>query len=258
MLKRVWRIVAWLAPALMLAGCLSAPERPLRVFAAASLHEPFVAIGARYEKEHPGRKVEFQFAGTQILAAQIEQGAPADVFASADIAHMDAVHGKHLVGPPVLFAHNHLVVITPRSGTRVNSLADLAKPGVRIVLADESVPAGRYSRRAIASLGASGRYGPQFQRRAMENVASLETNVRGVLAKVALGEADAGIVYVTDARTEAGRLRRLEIPEESNPRADYPIAVVSRSSYKAAAEDFIRLTAGAEGQRILGRYGFAK
>lgn len=251
----VWLIVGL---ALLLGGCQSRPPGPLRVFAAASLREPFTEIGKKFEAENPSWKVEFQFAGSQALATQIEQGAPADVFASADRALMETLHNKHLVQPSVLFTHNRMVVITTQNNTRVRNLQDLAAPGVRLVLADENVPAGIYARRALTALGATGRYGADFQRRAMANVVSGETSVRGVLSKVALGEADAGIVYVTDARTEPDKVRQIPIPEDCNPRADYPIAVVTAAKRNQAAQDFIRFVAGAEGQEILARHGFEK
>lgn len=257
-LRKAYGVFLGLLMVLAAAGCGQKRDKPasLRVFAAASLREPFTEIGRKYEAAHPGRTVEFQFAGSQALAAQIEQGAPADVFASADLAHMDALHTKRLVEPSVLFTHNRMVVITPAGQTRVKDPGGLAAPGVRVVLAADTVPAGRYARKTIAALNATGQYGADFQRRALANVVSHETNVRGVLAKVALGEADAGIVYVTDAMTERDKVRPVDIPADCNPRADYPAAVVSATRHKRAAADFIHFLTGAEGQDILARHGF--
>jgi molybdate transport system substrate-binding protein len=225
----------------------------LHVFAAASLTDAFREIAAAYEKAHPGVRVELNFAGSQMLRTQIEQGAPADVFASADVVHAEALGRAGLLGPRRLFARNALVVVVPAAGGKVGRLADLAGPGVKIVIAGPSVPAGRYTSEVLARLGAD----PAFAARLQANVVSHETNVRAVLSKVVLGEADAGFVYATDAAAAKGKVRILEIPPRDNVTSEYPIAAVSRSAAPGPAQHFIALVMGAEGQAILRKHGFA-
>jgi molybdate transport system substrate-binding protein len=241
----------------------SAPERApapgtLTVFAAASLTEAFGELGRVAEQRSPGLTVRFNFAGSQQLVAQLQQGAPADVFASADQRWMTqaATHGL-LLGAPVMFARNRLAVIVPAANPgHVAGLRDLARPGTKLVLADVSVPAGRYSRDVLARLAAEPGFPADFAARALANVVSSEENVKAVVAKVQLGEADAGIVYrsdVTDAT--AAKVRVLEIPERSNALAEYPIAVLRAAPDPAAAQAFVALVVSEEGQRVLGRHG---
>jgi molybdate transport system substrate-binding protein len=234
-----------------------ASAETLHVFAASSLTEAFREIGAAYEKTHPGQTIELNFAGSQILRTQIEQGAGADVFASADIVHANLLHSAELLSEPRVFTRNRLVAIVPVEGARVKGLADLAKPGIKVVLAGSTVPVGRYARQAIAQLGASGQYGESFAARVEANVVSEETNVRAVLARIALGEADAGIVYVTDAAGDE-RLRTIEIPERSNVVAEYAIGVVAKTPSEALASSFVALVLGARGQAVLAKHGFAR
>ncbi|MGQ0721811.1 MAG: molybdate ABC transporter substrate-binding protein, partial [Candidatus Eiseniibacteriota bacterium] len=199
---------------------------PVRVFAASSLTEAFGEIGALFRSRSPGDDVEFQFAGSQLLRVQIEEGAPADVFASADRVHMDALEGRGLVvDGSVVFARNRLVVVTPVEHPKVERLADLARPGTRLVVADANVPVGRYTAQVLSKMTRAGLYGDDFQRRVSANVVSQETNVRAVLAKVALGEVDGGFVYSTDARTVAGKVITLDVPDRVNVVTEYPIAV---------------------------------
>ena len=229
----------------------------LRVFAAASLTDAFREIAAAYEKAHPGERVELNFAGSPTLRTQIEQGAPADVFASADLDHAEALVRAGLLGPHRVFARNRLVVVVPRDGGKVGGLADLAAPGVKVVMAGPAVPAGRYSAQVLARLGEARLFGEGFAARVLANVVSQETSVRVVLSKVALGEADAGFVYATDAMPAADKLKTLEIPERYNVTAQYPIAILVRSVAAGPAKAFVEMVTGAEGQAILRRHGFA-
>ncbi|HEY3412581.1 MAG TPA: molybdate ABC transporter substrate-binding protein [Armatimonadota bacterium] len=245
-----------IAAALAATCSLPACSESLRVFAASSLTEPFTELGRRFSRAHPGNTVAFNFAGSQVLRTQIEQGAPADVFASADLDHMQALRSKHMVRGAVLFAQNSLTVVTPASEAKVKSLSDLARPGVRLVLAGENVPAGRYADQVLRSMDDSGRFGRDFRSRVMANVVSRELNVRSVLSKVTLGEADAAFVYVTDAATVRPRVKSIVIPARFNVIATYPVAVVAESRHKALATEFIRLLRGPEGRRILLRHGF--
>jgi molybdate transport system substrate-binding protein len=229
---------------------------PLRVFAAASLTDAFGEIAAAWREANPGEKVELNVAGSQLLRVQIEQGADADVLASADLAHMEALQREGLVSTPVVFARNRLAVVTTREESAVRTLADLARPGVRIVVAGPDVPAGRYTNEVLGRMSRAGIYGDDFERGVKANVVSLESNVRAVLTKVVLGEADAGFVYTTDARAARGKVAVLEIPDAVNAVAEYPIAAVTASPRPRDAARFIAFVLGERGQAILRERGF--
>lgn len=239
-----------------LVGFTSAAAETVRVFAAASLTEAFNDMAVLFRQQHPGDDVEFNFAGSQVLRVQIEEGASADVFASADHVPMDALHAKGLVAPDAVFAKNRLVVVTPRENPIVRRLVDLSRPGVRVVIADANVPVGRYTAQVLGKMNRAGLYGDDFQSRVMANVVSQETNVRAVLAKVSLDEVDAGIVYATDAMTATAKTMVLQIPDRMNVVAEYPIAVVSSTKLEELAAHFIALVVGEEGQAILAKRGF--
>lgn len=265
--------------ALLLSACTGAstssptPPKPLTVvrtaypsvltvFAAASLAEPFEEIGQAFESrpENMGVAVEFSFAGSQQLARQINEGAPADVFAAANQEQMDAViaEGNVDANAPRIFAENRLVVIVPEDNpAEINDLADLARPGLKLVLAAEEVPAGRYSLEFLRKASADPQFGADYEAKVLVNVVSYDENVRAVLTKVQLGEADAGIVYATDAA--AGRdLRVIDIPLVLNVNARYPIAVVSGSPNEDVANRFVEFVLSPEAQDIISRSGFVK
>jgi molybdate transport system substrate-binding protein len=248
-------IAAW---ALAIALTCAADGQELHVFAAASLTEAFTEIGKTFEASHPGVHVELNFAGSQILRTQIEQGALADVFASADRAQAEALVEKDLLGKTSIFTRNVLVVVTPMDSARVRQLSDLARPNTKIVIAGPTVPVGRYTTQALRTMAGSGLYGDDYQTRVQTNVVSQESNVRAVLAKVALGEADAGFVYRTDAMTAATKVRLLAIPERLNVVAEYPIGILSRSPSQKLAGEFVHLVTGTEGQAVLGKFGFMR
>lgn len=248
-------IRAWIAMALAVMSASPVHAATLQVFAAASLREAFVEIGKRFEKDHPGERVAFNFAGSNVLRTQIEHGAAADVFASADELTMKRLRQDRAVEKPVTFAHNRLVLVAPPDSP-VRDIPDLARRGVRLVLAGTEVPAGRYAEQALRLMDKSGAYGTDFRARVMANVVSRDTNVRAVLAKVTLAEADAGFVYATDAAAARGKIRRVPLPERFSPTGTYPVAVVSRSRQKPLAEAFIRMLQGAEGRAILAAHGF--
>jgi molybdate transport system substrate-binding protein len=236
----------------------AAPGHDLVVFAAASLTEPFTVLGHLLEQRLPGVRVSFAFAGSPQLAEQIVQGARADVFASADERWMAYLQRRGaLSGAPRVFAKNRLVVVVPRANpAKIESLAGLARPGVKLVLAADAVPAGRYARLALAKLGRAPGMGPDFTRRALGNVVSEEENVKLVLAKVRLGEADAGIVYRSDVpRSAPGQITVLDIPDRYNVLARYPIAVVRGGDTEAAAR-FVALVLSPAGQQVLSGYHF--
>jgi len=228
----------------------------ITIFAAASLRDVFNELGAAFEKEHPGVKTQFNFAGSQDLRTQIEQGAPADVFASADTRHMDAAHRGGVVDAPKLFATNDPVIVVPADNPgNVTSLADLTKVK-RLVIGAREVPIGIYTAQILDK--AKTWLGQDFPDRVQARVASRELNVRQVLTKVALGEADAGIVYRTDARSAGDKIRIVEIPPELNVIAVYPIAIVSRAPSAGLARAWVELVTGPTGQAALEAAGFGR
>jgi molybdate transport system substrate-binding protein len=229
----------------------------LTVFAAASLAEPFGELGKMLESSHPGLQVRFNFAGSQQLAAQIEQGASADLFASADERWMEhlALSNK-LEGGPRVFAHNGLVVIVPKSNpARIHSLPELAKRGVKVVVGSHATPVGMYSREVLRRLGLGPDFVPDYAQRVMANVVSEEDNVKSVVTKVQLGEADAGMVYRSDLTPSVARnVRVFELPPAAQIVASYPIAALKGSAHTEAAQAFLALLASKEGQAVLERH----
>lgn len=234
-------------------------QETLTVYAAASLSEAFTVLGAEFEARHPGTSVRFNFAGSQVLATQIEHGARADVFASADRRWMTFLEQRSLAETPAVFARNQLVVVMPRANPgRITRLADLARPGLKLVLAGTEVPAGAYSREALRQLAGSPGFPADFDRRVLANVVSEEENVRAVAAKVQLGEADAGMVYQSDiVPASASRIRLLPLPACCSPLAEYPIAAV-RSGRSELARAFIALVLSDAGQQVLAGRGFQR
>ena len=232
----------------------------LTVLAAASLTESFSELGARFEAQNPGVKVAFNFAGSQQLAQQLAQGAPADVFASASPKYMDVAAQTRRVDPnsSKIFAKNRLVLIYPSDNPGgLGRLQDLAKAGLKLDLADKSVPVGQYALDFLDKAARDPAFDPQFKANVLKNVVSYEDNVKAVLTKVALGEADAGIVYTTDVTPDAaGKVNRLDIPDALNTLAVYPIAPIVDSPNAALARAFVDLVLSADGQGVLGKYGF--
>jgi len=255
----------------LLSGCANRSEQPgapypaqsgstLRLFAAASLSDAFQEIGGQYQKMNPGIKFEYNFAGSQQLAQQIVQGAPVDIFASANKKQMDALveEGAVKVGQEQVFAHNRLVVIFPKENPAgISRLADLARPGIKILLAAKEVPAGAYALEFLDKASQTADLGQSYQRDVLNNVVSYEENVRGILSKIGLGEADAGIVYISDVHGPSGEsVGTLDIPGPLNSTASYYIAPLASSSNQDQAAAFIRYLVSPEGQAILQDYGF--
>ncbi|PKB72381.1 MAG: molybdate ABC transporter substrate-binding protein [SAR202 cluster bacterium Io17-Chloro-G6] len=232
----------------------------VRVLAASSLTEAFTDVARAFEAEHPGVKVRLDFGGSQRLRSQLEFGAEADVFASADYVQMDQVAAAGLVkGVPVNFATNSLVMIaTQESG--LSRLADLARSGVKLALAHAGVPVGSYSRQVLRNLSADGDLGLEsgFDDDVLANLVSEEPNVRLVAQKVALGQLDAGIVYQTDvpAAEVVGEVRVIPIPARTNVSARYPIAVLQDAPEADLAHAFVRFVLSKAGQRHLEVHGF--
>jgi molybdate transport system substrate-binding protein len=234
------RIVLVAALAAVIVGAAGAQRdtTPATVYAAASLTNAFskIAPHARYS-----------FAGSNALAAQIRQGAPADVFASANVKLPFGLYGDGFCSRPVVFTRNALVLIVPRANpARIKSVFDVRRKGVKLVIAAQGVPVGDYTLQVLQKLKLTG---------ALKNVVSRETDVREVLAKVALNEADAGFVYSTDARTVPRKVRELAIPPRGRPNIEYGICVVLAGS-KAAGHTFVKRVLSKAGQKVLLRYGF--
>jgi len=242
---------------LVLAVALSARAQgpaEVVVFAAASLREAFAEMGKRFEATHPGTKVVFNLAGSQELRTQIENGAPADVFASADQKHMQALVAAKLAAAPKVFVRNEPVLVVPKGNpARLGGLQDLPKAR-RIVVGVPEVPIGAYTLRILDA--ASKQYGGDFRARVEARVASRELNVRQILAKVSLGEADAAIVYRTDASTAKQKVEVIAIPSDLNVVAEYPIAVLTRATQPALADEFVRLVLSPAGREVLASFGF--
>lgn len=237
MIRRI--ALAALAALALVAPATAAPAR-LTVYAAASLTDvlPRIDASARYS-----------FGGSSALAAQIRLGAPADVFAAADLRLPRQLHAAGLCSAPVTVARNALVVVVPRSNpAHVRSIAGLARRGVRVVVAAPGVPAGDYAADVLRRLHLTAAVG--------RNVVSREADVRGVLAKVALGEADAGLVYATDAKSAGSRVRTVHLPARAQPTVRYGACVVTSSGRAAAAHAFLRRLLAAPAQRRLRAAGF--
>lgn len=231
----------------------------LTVFAAASLTAAFEDAGAAFEAANPGVEVTFNFGGSPALRTQLEQGAAADVLAVADTKNMQAAIDKDLVADGgTMFTRNRLVIAVPADNPGgITSPAELAKGGLKIVLAQEDVPVGAYARESLGKLEADASYGAGFRDRVLANVVSNEPNVKAVVTKVQLGEADAGIVYATDitAGIEAD-VTSVEIPEQFNVIAEYPVAVTTNASERDIAQAFIAFLLSGDGQDILAKQGF--
>lgn len=237
-----------------------APKKTLTVYAAASLTEAFTALEQPFEQAQPDIDVQFSFAGSNQLRTQLEQGAPADVFASASAGDMQLLVERNWVDPARVqpFARNRLVVIYPNDNPgRLTSLLDLARPGVSLIVADRQVPVGKYTAAMFSALRADPTYGIDFAQGVEQNIVSRELNVKQVVAKVRLGEADAGVVYVSDLTPElAIQVGQIAIPDQFNQVAIYPIAPLKDSAHAARADQFIAYVLSDSGQTTLQQFGF--
>ena len=232
----------------------------LTIFAAASLTESFNQLAAALRAASPDLQLSFNYGGSPTLRTQLAQGAKADVFASADDANMQGAQQDGTIdGAPQTFARNRLVVVIPAANPgHITALQDLAKPGLKLVLAQEQVPVGNYARQALGKLSQDPSYGSDFKSRVLANLVSNETDVKAALAKVELGEADASIVYVTDITPDAkAKVTTLAIPDQFNVIASYPVAVVKGAPDAANARAFIAYLLSPPGQAALADHGFA-
>ena len=248
------RISALISVALLVSACGGNGGPPgttllngsMSVFAASSLTAAFKSLGASFQGAHAGTTVQLNFAGSPTLVTQIEQGASADVFASADTTNMDKLKADEFTaGDSQVFAHNKLeIVVAAGNPKHIASLADLAKPGVVYITAAPTVPAGKY---ALQILGKAGvKVTPK----------SLETDVKSVLGKIELGEADAGIVYVTDVKAAGNKVAGVPIPDSVNVIATYPMVEVKGSRNSALGRAFISYVLSTDGQAMLQSFGF--
>ena len=221
-------------------------EGDITVFAAASLTEAFTEVGEAFTAANPDASATFSFDASSALVQQITEGAPADVFASADVANMDKLIDAGLNGSePVIFATNLLtIIVAPDNPLGITGVADLTNPDIKTVICAPEVPCGNYANQIFTTAGVT------------VTPVSLEQNVRSVVTKVTAGEADAGIVYVTDVMSAGDAADMVEIPEEINVLAEYPIATVAASELQDVDEAFIDFLAGPDGQAILAAYGF--
>jgi molybdate transport system substrate-binding protein len=233
-------VVAVCLLALPAGRAASATHAQLTVYAAASLTNVFPAID---------NSEKYSFGGSNTLAAQIKQGAPADVFASANMTLPTQLFQQGLCSKPKVFTRNTLVIVVPKSNpANLHNIYNLTRPGVKIDIAAPGVPVGTYTLQILKNMNLTSAV--------LKNVVSQETDVREVLSKVALGEADAGFVYSTDAKTVPGKVTVIKIPAWAQPKVQYGICVVSSSSQKTAAQAFIKRVMGKAGQKKLHKFGF--
>jgi molybdate transport system substrate-binding protein len=250
----------WALIALALVGCGGGAGAEgggeINVFAAASLTEVFGEMKEGFEEQNPGAEVRLNFAGSSTLLTQLQQGAPADVFASADEAKMNTALEEGLVEDPQDFVTNELVVIVPEGNpTGIEQLEDLAEPGLRLVLADEAVPVAIYAQEVLEKANAW--YGPDFSQKVLSNLASREIDVKAAANRVSVGDADATFVYRSDITPDLEeRVRVIEIPPELNVVATYPIARTTGSSNPELAQEWVNFVSSEEGGRILEEWGF--
>lgn len=254
---------------LLAAGCTSTAEtattadaeKSITVFTAGSLKGAFTDIAAAYEEAHPGTTVVLNIDGTQSLRTQVEQGARGDVFASANTKHMNALMAEGFMDNATVaeFVTNKVTIAIPASNPgNLATLSDLATPGKKILIGTTDVPVGGYAREVLGKMADDPLYGQDYEDGVMTNVISEETNVNNIIAKLLIGEADAGFTYTSDVVTPAyaDQLTTIPIPDEYNVIARYPIGVLDESADPQAAADFIDFVCSAEGGEILGTYGF--
>jgi molybdate transport system substrate-binding protein len=251
---------------LLTAGCTSSGSEPVRgnveltVFAAASLTGAMTDIAKAYETVHPDTKIILNFDGSQALRTQIEEGARADLFLSANTRHMTALRGRGLIvnDSVRIFAKNRLALIVPKHNpANITGIPDLSRPGVRLVMGTKEVPFGDYTRQVLEKMADDPAYGSAFHDAVMANVISEEPSVTSLIAKLRLGEADAGIAYASDVNGgDREIVTSIAVPDKYNVIASYPLGIVEESTVKDRAAAFAEFITSPEGSAILARYGF--
>jgi molybdate transport system substrate-binding protein len=238
-------LIAVALTAVLLAGCGSSDKPQLLVSAAASLKKAFTTYGTQFKAAN----TRFSFSGSDLLAAQIEQGLHPDVFASANMKLPALLYAKGLVDKPVPFAANRLVLAVPAAGSKVSSLSDLTHPGVTIAIGSATVPIGVYTRTVLARLGAQSAH-------ILANVRSEEPDVSGIVGKLTQGAVDAGFVYITDVEATKGKLRAIALPASLQPTVTYGVAVVKGAAHAAQARSFVAGLLTGQGRTDLTAAGF--
>ena len=256
------RIFAMVLAALVLsttAGFCAEQSKELTVFCAASLTGAFGEIGQMYKNETNISAV-FNFDGSQVLRTQIENGAYADIFVSANKKQMNLLKNEGFTNNSsiTVFTKTKPVIIVPKDNpAKIQNISDLAKPGIKIVIGTKDVPIGDYTLQILTKLANDTSFGPGFKKKFMANVVSQETNVNYITSKVVLGEADAGIAYKSDITKDlATKITKIEIPDKYNVIAEYPIGMLNQSKYPAQAQEFINLVKSDKGMAVLEKYGF--
>ncbi|MBH76833.1 MAG: molybdate ABC transporter substrate-binding protein [Dehalococcoidia bacterium] len=256
MKQRVLTAAGFAVIALSLLHCGGSPNHhTITVFAAASLTEAFEDLAEAFQAQHPNVTVRLSFSGSTVLRTQVLEGAPADVFVSASPDEVATLDAAGLVIEAETFAENTLVIAVHKGASSVISFADLAKRGVRLVLAAETVPAGRYARQSLALAATNDALGSEFAAQVLANVRSNEANVRAALAKVELGEAEAAIVYTSDLESASNNVRSIAIPEQLQTPVEYRIALLSNNQF---ARSFIAFTTSPLGKATLQKHGFKR
>lgn len=251
------------------AGCTAAQpvtqqerqKTEITVFAAASLSGAMTGIAKEYEAAHPDTRIVLNFDGSQALRTQLEQGARADLFLSANTKHMTALQGEGLIvnDSVRVFVKNRLALMVPKDNrANITGLSDLATPGIRLVIGTKEVPFGEYTRQALGKMANDPAFGPEYTSAVMKNVVSEDPAVTALVAKIRLGEADAGIAYASDvSEGDKALVTMLPIPDRYNVIAEYPLGIVQESTAKDQATAFAQFITSSEGNAILTRYGFA-
>jgi molybdate transport system substrate-binding protein len=231
----------------------------IRIMAASSLTESFNEIKNNFEAKYPNINVEINYAGSQQLATQIEQGVNADVFASANKEYMDKLASKHLVGNSKTFAHNKLILVASSNAKNIKSLNDLTKSGIKLDIASPAVPVGKYTLEMLNKIDKSGEFPFDYRQIFLKNVITQELSVKSVLTKVELGEVDAGVVYKTDLTKESlKKVKLITIDDKYNVVATYPIALIKDSKNKQPAAVFLNYVLSENGLNIFRKYGFMR
>jgi molybdate transport system substrate-binding protein len=255
------RIFAVVISVLVLAtsACYAQESKELTVFTAASLTGAFTEIGQMYKNE-TNISVAFNFDGSQVLRTQIENGAYADIFVSANAKQMNLMKNEGFMNNSsiTVFTKTKPVMIVPKDNpAKIQNISDLAKPGIKIVIGTKDVPIGDYTLQILAKLANDSAHGPGFRKLVMANVVSNETNVNYITSKVALGEADAGFAYKSDITKDlSSKITKIEIPDKYNVIATYPMGILKQSKYTPQAQEFINLVKSDKGMAVLEKYGF--